>query len=89
MQNLSKDVPNEEVKYPPDTASKNRSPDVLPGKCGLKLLSNRSRLTTNLLFKQFFFFDYTALRLKNELLIAFQKKNKHGHSFARLVLEVD
>ena len=30
-QNLSKDVPGEEIKYPTNTQSKNRSPDVLPG----------------------------------------------------------
>ena len=30
-QNLSKDVPEEEIKYPTNTQSKNRSPDVLPG----------------------------------------------------------
>ena len=31
LQNLDKDVPREDVKYPPDAAKKNRSPEVLPG----------------------------------------------------------
>lgn len=31
LQNLDKDVPKEDVKYPSDTAKKNRSPEVLPG----------------------------------------------------------
>ena len=30
-QNLSKDVPEEEITYPTNTQRKNRSPDVLPG----------------------------------------------------------
>lgn len=68
MQNLNKDVPNEEVKYPPDTASKNRYPDVIPGKCAVVRLSKE--LTIILPFKQL-------------------QKNKHGHSVASLVLEVD
>ena len=32
VQNLSRDMPFEDVKYPSDTAIKNRYPDVLPGK---------------------------------------------------------
>ena len=35
MQNLDKDLPNEVVKYPPETATKTRSPDALPSKWAL------------------------------------------------------
>jgi len=48
FKNLSKDVPEEEVKYPANTQSKNRSPDVLPApKTRVKLSSNPDYINAN------------------------------------------
>ncbi|XP_078351651.1 uncharacterized protein LOC144636335 [Oculina patagonica] len=48
FKNLNKDVPNEEVKYPPDTGSKNRYPDVLPApRSRVKLSSSPDYINAN------------------------------------------
>ncbi|XP_068693544.1 uncharacterized protein [Montipora foliosa] len=48
FKNLSKDVPEEEVKYPENTQNKNRSPDVLPApKTRVKLSSDPDYINAN------------------------------------------
>ncbi|KAL9986464.1 hypothetical protein ACROYT_G000618 [Oculina patagonica] len=48
FKNLNKDVPEEEVSYPANTHSKNRSPDVLPApKTRVKLSSNPDYINAN------------------------------------------
>ena len=60
FKNLSKDVPEEEVNYPASTQSKNRSPDVLPGKDSPAL----PRKYFNFIFVCLFVFFLSFIRMR-------------------------